>query len=591
MPTSFQSTAELESEIESRLGWVPNLFRSAPSAPELPRQLWQAMRGDFLDNPLPPLFKQRLMVYLARLCGARYCLVLHAGLLTGQGLVAGDATVAHQGREELLSLLAVPLPDSACVSAALAELQSGAGAQQHLPASGDALERALFIACGAICRDLPETNALRDSLYHLLGRQCCERIFQLIGHALQFCSWARLHPEIAIDPYLRAAFERDAELSWLLLESAVGAPMPPGGTAAAPHPAVAESDLIPMLNHELRTPVAAISAVADMLQMIAGADERLGNALQILQRQVGSMTTIMDRALDLSDLASGALTLSPTPTPVDTALHAALRELKARIDDRKMQVELQLPERACVVAADPLRLQQLFENLLGHMLTRSKSGSALVIAVEANAAATSVRFLLPQPPALFRAAGGAPTARMTAATISLALAKLIAEMHEGTLEAIADGDSNAGYLLTLPHGDARAGAQDAGATGIRVLSIEDNHDFAQLFQHMLEIMGCELSTASDAETGLQRARETAPQLIFCDIGLPGQMDGYDFARSLRADPRLAPIPLVAVSAYCSPSDVQQAHEAGFDRVCGKPVKYADISAALAAFSNGTLRKT
>lgn len=589
MPTSFQSTAELESEIESRLGLVPNLFRSAPAAPEVPRQLWHGMRGDFLDNPLPSLFKQRLMVYLSRLCGVRYCMVLHASLLTGHGRVAGDAAAAPQGREDLLALLAIPLPDSGCVQAALAELQSGAGAQHHLPASDDALERALFVACGALCRDLPEAGALRDSLHHLLGRQCCERIFQLIGHALQACSWARLHPDIAIEPELRAAFENDPELSWLLLESAVAAPAQNPAAGTLP-PTVIEPDLIPMLNHELRTPVAAISAVADMLQMIAGADERLGNALQILQRQVGSMTAVMDRALDLSDLASGALALSTTATPVDTALHAALRELKPRIDDKKMQVELQLPEGACLVAADPLRLQQLFENLLGHMLVRSKPGLALVIAVEADAASTVVRFVLPQAPAALRAGGAAPAARLTLATISLALAKLIAEMHEGTLEAIADAEHNAGYLLTLPNRDSHAGAPDTGTAGIRVLSIEDNYDFAQLFQHMLEIMGCELETASDAETGLERARETAPQLIFCDIGLPGDMDGYDFARSLRTDPRLAPIPLVAVSAYCSPSDVQQAHEAGFDRVCGKPVKFADISAALAAFSNGTLRK-
>ncbi|MEO5687930.1 MAG: response regulator, partial [Burkholderiaceae bacterium] len=107
---------------------------------------------------------------------------------------------------------------------------------------------------------------------------------------------------------------------------------------------------------------------------------------------------------------------------------------------------------------------------------------------------------------------------------------------------------------------------------------------AQLFRHMLEIMGCDLDITADARSGLETARAIQPKLIFCDIGLPGDMDGFAFARALRADPLLADTPLVAVSGYNSPADVQRALDAGFNRVCGKPVKFADISEALATFA-------
>jgi CheY-like chemotaxis protein len=117
-----------------------------------------------------------------------------------------------------------------------------------------------------------------------------------------------------------------------------------------------------------------------------------------------------------------------------------------------------------------------------------------------------------------------------------------------------------------------------------VLAIEDNRDFAQLFRHMLEVMGCELDIASDARSGLARARAILPELIFCDIGLPGDMDGFALAKAVRGDAALAHIPLVAVSGYNSPADVQRALEAGFNRLCGKPVKFADISEALATFA-------
>ncbi|MDB5841561.1 MAG: two-component hybrid sensor and regulator [Herminiimonas sp.] len=121
---------------------------------------------------------------------------------------------------------------------------------------------------------------------------------------------------------------------------------------------------------------------------------------------------------------------------------------------------------------------------------------------------------------------------------------------------------------------------------MRVLAIEDNQDFAQLFGHILEIMGCDLDIAADAQTGLEIAHKVVPHVIFCDIGLPGDMDGYDFARALRSDPGLQHIPLIAVSGYTAAEYKQKAIKAGFDRVFPKPVKFADINEALTTFSLG-----
>jgi CheY-like chemotaxis protein len=129
-------------------------------------------------------------------------------------------------------------------------------------------------------------------------------------------------------------------------------------------------------------------------------------------------------------------------------------------------------------------------------------------------------------------------------------------------------------------------AADAPQSPRRVLAIEDNEDFAQLFRHILEIMGCELDVASDARTGLEIAHKAPPSLIFCDLRLPGEMDGFDFARALRADQGLQHIPLVGVSGYSGPEYREQAITAGFDRLLPKPVKFADIQEALNTFSGG-----
>lgn len=119
---------------------------------------------------------------------------------------------------------------------------------------------------------------------------------------------------------------------------------------------------------------------------------------------------------------------------------------------------------------------------------------------------------------------------------------------------------------------------------IRVLVIEDNRDFARLFGDMLEIMGCSLDVEFDVRSGLEAARKSAPDLIFCDLGLPGELDGFDFARMVRADAALAHIPLIAVSGRTGQEDIQRAIEAGFTQIFPKPVKFADVSRALANYS-------
>jgi CheY-like chemotaxis protein len=121
----------------------------------------------------------------------------------------------------------------------------------------------------------------------------------------------------------------------------------------------------------------------------------------------------------------------------------------------------------------------------------------------------------------------------------------------------------------------------------RVLVVEDNRDFSQLFSDMLHIMGCDPNVASTARAGLEIARTIMPDMIFCDIGLPGDMNGFDFACAVRADQALAHIPLIAVSGYTGSGDRERAVNAGFNRVFPKPVKFADVSEALATFSKGS----
>ncbi len=113
----------------------------------------------------------------------------------------------------------------------------------------------------------------------------------------------------------------------------------------------------------------------------------------------------------------------------------------------------------------------------------------------------------------------------------------------------------------------------------RVLYIEDNRDTADSMLCVLDLLGHEGHIAYTGEQGLEKARKLKPDVILCDIGLPG-IDGYEVARILRADPALCQVQLVAISGYAQPEDVQCAMEAGFDIHLSKPPPIEKLEACL-----------
>jgi CheY-like chemotaxis protein len=115
---------------------------------------------------------------------------------------------------------------------------------------------------------------------------------------------------------------------------------------------------------------------------------------------------------------------------------------------------------------------------------------------------------------------------------------------------------------------------------MRVLVIEDNQDLARLFCDLLEVMGCETEVAFNARTGVERARRVQPDIVFCDLRLPGEKNGFDVAQELRSDEAFARLPLIAVTGYSDVDEQRRAREAGFDRVFAKPIKFAEIQEVL-----------
>jgi two-component system cell cycle response regulator len=104
----------------------------------------------------------------------------------------------------------------------------------------------------------------------------------------------------------------------------------------------------------------------------------------------------------------------------------------------------------------------------------------------------------------------------------------------------------------------------------RVLVIEDNPANLELMSYLLQAFGHTVLTATDGVAGIETVRRDAPDLIVCDIQLPG-IDGFEVARRLKIDPKLRTIPLVAVTALAMVGDRDKVLAAGFDGYIAKPI--------------------
>jgi signal transduction histidine kinase/ActR/RegA family two-component response regulator len=586
MPASPQVIKQHEQDLEQRLGLLPSIFRATPESYSAVSALWSQARVAWLDNPLPGAFRERLLVYLALQGGSRYCLLRHAAWARGGRLLEPATTTGSSG---LLQLLQLPAPTEEEIRRAC-ELLDGT-ARGEMPAAGSALEQGLFVAAGALFLGRGEVVALRRALGQALGPVRLEQLLLLVAYFQNECKWVQMHPDLPLDDDAASMIKREPDFAQLV-------------DAALAHVDNRERQrdrFMGMLGHELRNPVAAISAVSDMFQVVGVEDERLRNASNILHRQTRALSEMLDNLLELSNLTSGKLSMAKAPVVPDEVLGAALRQQEAAFAQQGITVRHVPAERRAYVMADRARLTQVFEQILANARKLARSPGSLQIGTQVEDKTLAIRFRddggglagdksrsIFDPYTTYapgRQDGGGGSG------IGLTIARMIVMLHDGSLEAASSGPGRGStFTLRLPlatqEASSKAEKKNLGrpASRMRVLAIEDNKDFAQLFRHMLEIMGCELDITADARSGLKLAHERLPELIFCDIGLPGDMNGFDFARAVRADARLAHIPLVAVSGYSSPEDREKAMAAGFDRVCAKPVKFADISEALAVYS-------
>ncbi|MFY3744787.1 ATP-binding protein [Anaeromyxobacter sp. Red801] len=357
-----------------------------------------------------------------------------------------------------------------------------------------------------------------------------------------------------------------------------------------------KNEFLAVLSHELRNPLAPVLNALTVLDRGDPAGEQGRNARQVIARQVAHLARLVDDLLDVARITQGKIQLRRTHLELGTAVRQAAEDLGPLLEARGLRLALEVPERELWVHADAARIAQVVGNLVQNAAKFTDGGGTVTVAVDATPEGRArVRVRddgIGMPPEVlqrlfqpFVQAEGTLARTRGGLGLGLALVKGLVELHGGTVDAASAGAGRgATFTLELPLDGVPVRVTEAAtprpAAPRRVLVVEDNRDSAETLRDLLELAGHHADIALDARQALERCRTARPDAIVCDLGLP-DMDGYELARTLRADPELASVLLVALSGYALPDDLARSAQAGFDAHLAKPARFEAIEALLA----------
>ena len=360
-----------------------------------------------------------------------------------------------------------------------------------------------------------------------------------------------------------------------------------------------KDEFLAMLGHELRNPLAPIR---NAVQIIRLKSPELQELTEMIERQIQQLTRLVDDLIDVSRVGHGKINLQMKPVDLKVVVALAIEMSRPLIDKRKHVLEISLPRRAVEVAGDAGRLAQVVSNLLNNSAKYSDDGSRIELTVEANGDQAILRVsdtgigiepaMLPRIFDLFTQVKDSTGRSEEGMGIGLALVRNMIELHGGCVQAASAGLGHGSefvvrlpLLSKMPAGHPAAAGQAQVSLGLH----QGDESFSSTTTRMRPIAwrccsrlaGHEVRTAYDGWTALALARLHPPDVVICDISMPG-MDGLDLARHMRQELGLGDCLLVALSGHGQEEDRHRSQEAGFNAFLAKPVRLDLLKALLAS---------
>jgi CheY-like chemotaxis protein len=357
-----------------------------------------------------------------------------------------------------------------------------------------------------------------------------------------------------------------------------------------------KDQFLAVLAHELRNPLAPIRNAVQILRLseTGSPPPRLWD---MMERQIAHMVRLVDDLMEVSRITRGKIELRNEHIELATVLDTAIETSRPLIDSARLELEVALPSEKLYLHADPVRLAQVFANLLNNAAKFTDPGGRISIVArrEHNTTVVSVSDsgigisaeALPAIFNMFMQADSSAQRRHSGLGIGLTIARSLVEMHGGRISARSEGPGKGSqFIVRLP----LAGATDAQKHSVklathplegapRVLVVDDNRDAADSLGTLLQMLGATVEVVHTGRAALQAIDTFKPAILFLDLGMP-EIDGYEIARSVRARAELHDVTLIAVTGWGQEKDRNRTHAAGFDHHLVKPANVDQLKTML-----------
>jgi PAS domain S-box-containing protein len=348
-----------------------------------------------------------------------------------------------------------------------------------------------------------------------------------------------------------------------------------------------KDEFLAVLAHELRNPLAPIRSGVAALRLALPDDATLRRVGGIIERQVRQMSRLLDDLLDVSRITHNKLELRVEPLTLQAVLDSALETTRPLVDGANQTVVVSAPAAPVPIVADPMRMAQVFANLISNASKYSHPGATIRIGIAVDNREVRVSVsddgigiaaeALPTIFDVFSQTSQARTRAQGGVGIGLSLVKGLVELHGGRVRARSGGiDQGSTFDVCLPLSRVHAVPDGPAEVHVpasplarRVVVADDNRDGADSLALVVQAFGCEVRTAYDGVEAVHAVAAFHPHIVFLDLGMPN-MDGLEAARRIRALPDGDRLLLVAVTGWGQERDRRATSEAGFDAHLVKP---------------------
>jgi PAS domain S-box-containing protein len=362
-----------------------------------------------------------------------------------------------------------------------------------------------------------------------------------------------------------------------------------------------KDEFLATLAHELRNPLAPIGNALEIIKHVEGDRDLLQQARDTMERQFGQMVRLVDDLLDIGRITRDKLELRTQRVELAPVVQQAVETCRSLAEKGQLALSVSLPRAPVWLHGDPVRLTQVFCNLLNNACKFTEPGGAISIVANRQDADVVVSVkdsgIGIQPDKLetifemFQQVDKTLERTRGGLGIGLTLVRRLVELHGGQVIARSLGsDRGSEFSVRLPALDDTDGAppttQPSGADRAmprRVLVTDDNRDAADSLAMLLRLGGHSVQTAYDGIDAVQKARAGSPDVLLLDIGLPG-MNGYEVCRAIRREPWGKRMRIVALTGWGQDQDRHKTRQAGFDHHLVKPVNPDSLAGVLADFS-------